>query len=106
MNVSCEIIKDLMPLYHDGVCSQESKAMLEEHIASCESCRADLKEMDDALMLKEHEAELKVVDELKGLSKKWKLEMLKSLVKGVLYTVITIAVIALVLYLFVDIRTY
>ncbi len=30
MQVNCEIIKDLLPLYHDDVCSQESKKLVEE----------------------------------------------------------------------------
>ena len=29
MNKDCEIIKDLIPLYVDGVCSEESKAKVE-----------------------------------------------------------------------------
>ena len=42
MKVSCEIIKDLLPLYHDGVCSNESRQMVEEHLSECEKCRLDL----------------------------------------------------------------
>ena len=49
MKISCEIIRDLLPLYHDGVCSNESKQMIEEHLSNCEKCRTELKEMDDML---------------------------------------------------------
>lgn len=39
MRFNCEIIGDLLPLYYDGVCSNESKNIVEEHIAKCEKCR-------------------------------------------------------------------
>lgn len=35
----CEIIKDLMPSYLDGICSEESKKAVEEHIEQCNSCQ-------------------------------------------------------------------
>ena len=38
----CEIIKDLLPLYIDKVCSNSSREMVEEHIETCEDCRAEL----------------------------------------------------------------
>lgn len=42
MKINCQIIEDLLPLYIDDVCSKESKAMIEEHLSSCESCKAKL----------------------------------------------------------------
>ena len=35
MKISCDIIKDLLPLYYDGVCSADSKAIIEAHLAQC-----------------------------------------------------------------------
>ena len=46
----CEIIRDLLPLYHDNACSGASRAAVEAHIEGCESCRAILKEMDEPLL--------------------------------------------------------
>lgn len=37
--MKCEIIKDLIPLCLDELCSDESKAEIEEHIKNCDSCR-------------------------------------------------------------------
>lgn len=42
MDMNCGIIKDLIPLYHDEVCSDETRAAVEEHIAHCAECRAAL----------------------------------------------------------------
>lgn len=47
--MNCEIVRDLLPLYHDGVCSQESRAAVEEHLASCGACRRLLADMDAPL---------------------------------------------------------
>lgn len=38
MKYPCKMIRDLMPLYHDSVCSEESAAAIEEHFRECESC--------------------------------------------------------------------
>lgn len=104
MNISCEIIKDLLPLYHDGVCSKESKVMVEEHLACCESCSTELKAMDEVMDLYNTKQNLKEANGMKKLSKKWKKGMMKSLLKGVLITILAIIILTLVLYLFMDIR--
>jgi predicted anti-sigma-YlaC factor YlaD len=49
MNISCEIVKDLLPLYIDGVCSNESKALVEEHLAQCPNCQGERNSMTSAL---------------------------------------------------------
>lgn len=43
--VSCEMIQDLLPLYCDGVCSEESKKAIQFHVQSCEACREELRLM-------------------------------------------------------------
>ena len=45
MKHECEVILDLLPLYHDGVCSEKSKEMVEEHLKECESCQKALGEI-------------------------------------------------------------
>lgn len=36
---SCGIVRDLMPLYRDGVCGEESRKIVEEHLRECTDCR-------------------------------------------------------------------
>lgn len=52
MNYNCGIIDDLLPLYLDGACSEESKAAIEDHLLSCEMCRDKLATMeaDDVIL--------------------------------------------------------
>jgi hypothetical protein len=45
MKSSCETIKDLLPLYYDNVCSEESRILVEEHIKECSSCKKQLKDI-------------------------------------------------------------
>jgi len=40
MKISCDVVTDLLPLYHDGVCNQSSKKLVAEHLNECKSCRA------------------------------------------------------------------
>lgn len=37
--MKCNIARDLFPLYLDGLCSEETRKQLEEHMESCENCR-------------------------------------------------------------------
>jgi predicted anti-sigma-YlaC factor YlaD len=104
MKMSCEIIKDLLPLYLDGVCSDDSRTAVEEHLAVCEHCRAELQAMQTALPKGDTEQNLKEAEVVKNLSERWKKGMTKSLLKGILYTISAIAVLALIVSVFVDFR--
>lgn len=34
----CEVVQDLLPLYHDDVVNEVTKREIEEHLSACESC--------------------------------------------------------------------
>ena len=36
--ITCEVIRDLLPLYVDDVLSPDSRALVEEHLGTCEGC--------------------------------------------------------------------
>lgn len=46
MKMPCYLVRDLLPLYHDGVCGKETAADVREHLDGCESCRAALNALD------------------------------------------------------------
>lgn len=46
MKLPCELIEDLLPLYHDEVCSEKTKELVEEHLAQCKSCQSILQSID------------------------------------------------------------
>ncbi len=39
MKLNCEVIQDLLPMYLDNVCSDQSRQIVEEHLEECEECR-------------------------------------------------------------------
>lgn len=49
--ISCDVIQDLLPLYHDHVCSADTKALVEEHLAECPKCRETLSQLSANMSL-------------------------------------------------------
>ncbi len=43
--LNCGVIADLLPLYIDEACSEESKKLVEVHLEECETCREALQKM-------------------------------------------------------------
>ena len=40
MKTTCDIIRDLLPLYIDNACSERSRELVDEHLAECPDCAA------------------------------------------------------------------
>ncbi len=76
MNYPCGIIRDLLPLYHDDVCSTETRNAVEKHCAGCADCRKILNDLDS---MPEPYEMAKEVDSLRPIQKKWNHERKKSL---------------------------
>ena len=49
MKISCQMADDLLPLYLEDSCSEDSQAALEAHVKSCPACRAKLERMRSGL---------------------------------------------------------
>ena len=45
MNISCNVIKDLLPLYAEDMVSNDSREVVEKHLRDCVGCRSVLEEM-------------------------------------------------------------
>ena len=43
--MKCNVILDLIPLYVDDCCSEESSKLVQEHLESCESCQRTYSDM-------------------------------------------------------------
>ncbi len=39
-NIPCGVIRDLLPLYTEELCSEESRALVENHLKDCPGCRS------------------------------------------------------------------
>jgi len=76
MNIPCEVIKDLLPLYHDEVSSNESNKIVEKHLESCDKCRSYLDSINTEILTytnKSKEEEAKIHSLIK-LRKKFRIK--------------------------------
>ena len=49
MKITCDIVRDLMPLYVDDVCSDDSRKLIEDHINHCSKCQNELAAMKEPI---------------------------------------------------------
>ena len=80
-NISCEIIQDLLPLYCDGVCSEESKQLILVHMQTCGKCREELRVLESPLCVPENNEELEAS---RAAAKAWKKNKRKAFRMGIL----------------------
>ncbi|WP_312433122.1 DUF3955 domain-containing protein [Lacrimispora sp.] len=80
MRITCEIIKDLLPLYHDNVCSKDSCKLVEEHLLTCEKCRNELKQINIEIKMVDNTEDVKVMN---TIAKKWKQDRFSSFFAGI-----------------------
>ena len=93
MKMSCEIIQDLLPLYCDGVCSQDSRQAIEMHLEECEKCRADMHFMKQDMKASSVQAKDEKI--VKAAMAAWKKGKVRAFVKGCLIALLSIAVVAI-----------
>lgn len=92
MTYPCGIIKDLLPIYIDDVCNEESKEAVENHLSECEKCRSyyeTMKSTDDFEEKKNANSDdMKLADSLKNM----KLKINKKIRNTVLFALATVVV--------------
>ena len=82
--VTCHVIEDLLPLYVEDVLSEDSRILVEEHLAQCESCRAELEAMRKPVTVPDfQEADRK---NLKGLRRTLRRKRLRTALVSVIIT--------------------
>lgn len=62
MKLNCNVIRDLLPLYADQICSVESRELVDEHLTDCKECTVLLRQMRNEEM--ENSLETETVDVL------------------------------------------
>ena len=63
MKNECEIVRDLLPLYADNVCSQGSRTLVENHVKTCPECRGVMAGLlDDRIENKLHMEKMDVLE--------------------------------------------
>lgn len=94
MSYPCGIIRDLLPLYIDGLCNEESQKAVEEHLLECEKCQSYYESMratDNFANIKSTDTTLEEMRMLNSL-KKVKLKMTKKTRKIILAAFLIVVV--------------
>lgn len=66
----CEVVRDLLPLVVEGLASEPSRRMVEQHLATCPECAALRHTMQEMIAPVQPQAEEKQVDYLKTVRRK------------------------------------
>lgn len=65
-NIGCHVIRDILPLYMDGLTSDESNELIKEHIDKCNEC----KKLEEAMRIGENNSTIdSVAEEIDGFRK-------------------------------------
>ena len=89
MKISCDVIKDLLPLYIDDILSNDSKNLVDEHIEECESCNDELRKLSGdeihscAVNLNENNS---IYDSLNKIRKRISLKIQLTVLTSVIFT--------------------
>ena len=81
--IKCDVIQDLLPLYHDNVASDDSRAMVDEHLKSCSDCReilTKIQEGNDSIHLGVDTAEIGAFRKMKSKLRKKSVAMILAAV--------------------------
>lgn len=80
MSKQCNIVADLLPLYQDGVCSEDSRELVEAHLAGCADCRKLAEQMAAEITAPAKAEEIDALKEMKkAVRKGWKKAFLKGI---------------------------
>ena len=66
--MKCEIVKDLLPSYIDGLTSTESNSEIEEHLETCKECKKILDQMKTAVNVENAELNKEIIKPFKKLN--------------------------------------
>lgn len=86
--MECNVIRDLLPLYIDGCCSQESIKLVEDHISNCRDC----KDLIEIMKIPADAVEQEPVPKNFGRINLWKASAMQSVLLFVSFGLITIGV--------------
>lgn len=100
MKYQCEVIKDLLPLYIDDVCSKESRKIIEEHIEICDDCRQYYNTMslaDNNIVSEDKNNEI-LADSLKNVKKQIKIKKIMAVSSTLLivFIFLCISIVAII----------
>lgn len=89
-NITCEVVRDLLPLYADDAVSPDSRALVEEHLSGCEACRKELESCKIEVRLPPETGD--------GLLKQLKAKLLRKKIILALTAVLSVSLLLFAVY--------
>lgn len=83
--ITCEVVQDLLPLYYDEVCSEDTKKLVEAHLENCHFCNKELAALSTELPTEQSEVIRNEQDKkvVLSLANSWNAFRKKALLKGI-----------------------
>ncbi len=94
-NIPCEMVRDLMPLYLEGLTSDETNREIEKHIQDCELCKALFQDMHSEIVCeKANDAKVdeKEINYLKKIRKNTHKKIFVGIVGAILILILSLSV--------------
>lgn len=92
-DLNCNVIKDLLPVYCDGMASDDSIEVVEQHLKQCEDCKLIYEKMSGNLETEQLENLDKEIQELKKVKKIFNIKVIVAGIMGVIVSVILFVVL-------------
>lgn len=92
MRYPCGIIKDLLPLYIDDVCNEESRQAVINHLAECDACRKchEAMKATEGYVDKENLEDMEMANSLKNVKNKINKKVTKVVLCAVMVALVCI----------------
>ena len=103
-NENCFLIKDLLPLYIDDLCSKDSTKIIKNHLETCSECRKEYEQLTN-------QPEIKVVNDtstelIKGVGKMFKKDKKKAIIRTISVFLVLIILLGVFAFLKVPLMLY
>lgn len=91
--MKCNVIKDLLPSYVDGICSEDTVGIVDEHLHNCEECKAHLRNMQIDYVEPIPEQVSIAISPFKKVNKKRRIQVVTAIILTFILTVIGVVII-------------
>ena len=101
---TCYLVKDLLPLYIDDLCSEDSAKIIKNHLETCSECRKEYEQLTN-------QPEIKVVNDtstelIKGVGKMFKKDKKKAIIRTISVFLVLIILLGVFAFLKVPLMLY
>ena len=90
MDKNCNIIRDLLPLYAEDLLSEDSRALVENHLEGCEECKQELESIKKDIRIPTPCEQTKIIEAFVAGMKKYKNHIFTIIFEVVIFVMMII----------------